>query len=186
MSAPAGAAPRYRSPLAPMPGWLRGLSALLLAMPLVLLAFGATVGPTALVAVGAAVAALYAAIWLWLRPAAFEVDARGLLVRFPLRAMRVARSDVVAARALSSADIATELGFALRIGAGGLWGGFGWLWTQRRGVVEFYVSRFDRYVMIERRAGRPLLVTPADADGLVRALGATRSDVDADARERRS
>jgi hypothetical protein len=59
-----------------------------------------------------------------------------------------------------------------RIGVGGLWGGFGWLWTTRRGLVEFYVSRADGMVLIERRGARPLLITPADPEKLLRALQA--------------
>ena len=79
---------------------------------------------------------------------------------------------IAAARTVTTAEFKAEVGLALRIGVGGLWGGFGWLWTQRRGLVEFYVSRLDGLVWIERRDGRPLLVTPSDPEGLVRALGA--------------
>lgn len=47
----------------------------------------------------------------------------------------------------------------MRIGIGGLWGGFGWLWPGR-GLVNFYVSRSDGLVLIERMSARPLLITP--------------------------
>jgi hypothetical protein len=50
----------------------------------------------------------------------------------------------------------------MRIGAGGLWGGFGWLYT-RKGLLDLYVSRTDRFVLVRLRTGRPLLITP-DAD----------------------
>ena len=63
--------------------------------------------------------------------------------------------------------------FAGRIGVGGLWGGFGWLWTRGRGMVEFYVSRTDGLVIVERRGGRALLFTPQDPEEFVDALSAT-------------
>ena len=54
--------------------------------------------------------------------------------------------------------------------AGGLGGGFGWLWTQKRGVVRMYISRTDGLVWIERRSERPWLVTPEKPEAFVRAL----------------
>jgi hypothetical protein len=158
-----------------MSGVIRWLTALLLAIPAGFVAAALVGGaPALLLWVGLAVAAVYAVVWLWWRPSAFEVDPEGLRIRFPLRTRRVAARDLSRARLVTSREFLAEFGLALRIGAGGLWGGFGWLWTQRRGMVEFYVSRTDRYVLVERREGRALLVTPADADGLARAIEAAR------------
>jgi hypothetical protein len=58
----------------------------------------------------------------------------------------------------------------MRVGAGGLWGGFGWLWTQRRGIVQMYISRTDGFVWIERIGDRPWLITPDEPEKFVRAL----------------
>jgi hypothetical protein len=58
----------------------------------------------------------------------------------------------------------------MRIGAGGLWGGFGWLWTKRKGMVQMHVSRTDGFVWIERKADRPWLITPENPEAFVRAL----------------
>ena len=60
-----------------------------------------------------------------------------------------------------------KFGWAMRIGVGGLWGGFGWLWTSKGGLVEFYVSRVDGLVMIERNVGKNILVTPDESEKLV-------------------
>jgi hypothetical protein len=57
-----------------------------------------------------------------------------------------------------------------RVGAGGLWGGFGWLWTEKRGIVQMYVSRTDRFVWIERGAERPWLISPENPEAFVRLL----------------
>jgi len=56
----------------------------------------------------------------------------------------------------------------------GLWGGFGWLWTRKRGVVQIYVSRDDGLVGIERVGGRPWLITPEHPEAFVRALSPQR------------
>ena len=72
---------------------------------------------------------------------------------------------------LSREAFRREFGWGVRIGAGGLWGGFGWLYTSK-GLVGLYVSRTDRVVLVRRRAGRPLLVTPEDDERFVAALRA--------------
>jgi hypothetical protein len=59
----------------------------------------------------------------------------------------------------------------MRLGTGGLWGAFGWLYT-RKGLVDLHVSRTDRFVLVRRRAGRPLLRTPEHGEGFVAALQA--------------
>jgi hypothetical protein len=159
--------------LAPMSRSIALLSAVLLALPAVLAVASFASAEAGPVLLGAAVfvVATYASIWIWWRPSAFEVSAEGLRIRFPGRTRFVPGPDLAGARVLSSAELRELVGLAMRIGAGGLWGGFGWLWTSRRGIVEFYVSRLDGYVWVERRAGRPLLFTPVDPDGVVRALG---------------
>jgi hypothetical protein len=163
-------------PLAPMSRSIAVLSGVLLALPLLFLAGAFLLNEQAarivLLAVTCFVLAVYASVWIWWRPSRFEVTAAGLHIRFPARARLVPSHDVASARVIEGRELRALVGLAIRVGAGGLWGGFGWLWTTRRGLVEFYVSRFDRYVWLERRAGRPLLFTPRDPERLVRALGA--------------
>ena len=71
---------------------------------------------------------------------------------------------------MTRADLRQEIGWGMRIGAGGLWGGFGWLWTARRGVVWMYISRLDRFVWVEQANERPLLITPDRDEAFVLAL----------------
>jgi hypothetical protein len=73
-------------------------------------------------------------------------------------------------RRVDNAELRAMAGAGMRIGVGGLWGGFGWLWTTHRGIVQMYVSRTDGYVWIERGKQRPWLITPDDPDGFIRAL----------------
>jgi hypothetical protein len=155
-----------------MSAGIRALTWALLALPIVFLVLGLLRPEAAvvLIPIGIFVAATYASVWLWWRPSFFEVSAEGLRIRFPLRERRLPARDLRGARQLAGSVFREEFGFAIRIGAGGLWGGFGWLWTSRRGLAEFYVSRLDGFVLIERRNGRPLLVTPADPEGMAGAL----------------
>lgn len=160
-----------RFALAPMSTGIRLLTWGLLALPVVFLALGLRSAQSCVLApVGGLIAGLYLAVALWWRPSAFEIAPEGLRVRFPGRSRLVPRADLAGARTMDSAQFCAEHGLALRIGVGGLWGGFGWLWTRRRGLLDFYISRTDGLVLVERRSGRPLLITPADPDAFTRAL----------------
>jgi hypothetical protein len=75
-------------------------------------------------------------------------------------------------RLIDRDELRREVGWGMRVGAGGLWGGFGWLWTTRRGIVQMYVSRLDRFVWIERGSERPWLITPDRPESFVAALSA--------------
>lgn len=55
-----------------------------------------------------------------------------MAVVWPLRREHIPRADIVGVRLTAARDLRREAGWGVRIGAGGLWGGFGWLWTQRR------------------------------------------------------
>jgi hypothetical protein len=114
--------------------------------------------------------ALYAGVWVWYRPTGFEVSERALAIVWPWRRRVIERSDVAAVRLLTKEEFRADFGWAMRIGVGGLWGGFGWLWTSKHGTLDFYISRLDGFVLIERRAGRWLIVTPERPEAFVAAL----------------
>ena len=157
-----------------MSGDIRALSGIALLAPLGLV-LGAVLArnPVRGTLLGATlfVVVIYAAVWLLGRPTAFELDAAGLWIRWPLRSQRIAAGDIAGADLLSRESFRRDFGWGMRIGAGGLWGGFGWLYT-RRGLVDLYVSRTDRFVLVRRRAGRPLLLTPERDVSFVDALRA--------------
>ena len=144
------------------------LTLLMLALPLLLVVVGHGTGPLMFAAL--LIAATYAWIWLRFRPRLFVVRPDALDVIWPLKRRQIPRAEVSSVRLIEGRDLRNELGWCLRVGAGGLWGGFGWLWTGRRGIVQMYVSRTDRFVWIERLHERPWLITPADPDAFVRTL----------------
>jgi Bacterial PH domain len=159
--------------LARMSGLIWSLTVPLLALPVLFAVLAARApGPAApvLQVVAGLLVVLYAAVWLYARPSRFEVGDQGLVIVWPARRQRVARDDIAGARILAWGDFRREFGWAARIGVGGLWGGFGWAWTSRRGLLDLYVSRTDGCVLVERHAGRALLLTPERPDAFVRAL----------------
>ena len=113
---------------------------------------------------------IYGSVWIWFRPNCFRISQDQFEIIFPGWSRRLPISDFSGIRIISQETFRREAGWAMRIGAGGLWGGFGWLWTSRRGLLEFYVSRFDGMVFIERRTGYSLLITPDNAEQMVESI----------------
>ena len=113
---------------------------------------------------------VYVWIALWFRPRRFVVGPRALEIVWPLRRREIPRDDIASVRVIDKHELEREVGRSMRVGAGGLGGGFGWLWTQKRGMVRMYISRTDGLVWIERRGDRPWLITPERAEAFVRAL----------------
>lgn len=155
--------------LAPMSSLILGLTLGLLALPVVFLTT-ATLWRAPLLIPAGLLAALYAWVWLRFRPTRFVVSAEALDVVWPLRRRTLPRGGITAVRLVDPQALRREVGWCMRIGAGGLWGGFGWLWTRRRGIVQMYVSRTEGLVWIERAGSRPWLITPERPEAFVRAL----------------
>ena len=156
--------------LAPMSAFIRGLTLFLLALPVAFI--GSALLGTAPILFGPGLVLIAIFVWVWVRfrPTRFVVGPQAVDVYWPLKHRSIPRSSIQSARRVDNAELREIVGAGIRVGAGGLWGGFGWLWTARRGIAQMYVSRTDGYVWIERGAERPWLITPEDPDGFVRAL----------------
>jgi hypothetical protein len=116
-------------------------------------------------------AVIYLWVWLRFRPTRFVVHPHEIEVIWPLKRRRIARSHLLDVRRIDAADLRNLLGWFARVGVGGLWGAFGWLWTQKRGIVQTYISRTDHFVWLERGdTERPWLITPERPDEFVAAL----------------
>lgn len=161
---------RFR--LAPMSSVMAIVTVICLSIPLAFV-IPVWLGPplirTLMGSVAAIIVVSYAVVWLWMRPSAFVVDATRLELIWPMRRRSIARRDIVRVRKLTIADLEQELGYMLRVGAGGLWGGFG-LAKTALGYMELWVSRTDWIVWIECRDRRSLLVTPEEPDRFVELL----------------
>ena len=162
--------------LAPMSPMIRGLTLILLAIPLAFFA-AALVGTSILVAPAVLVVTMYSWVWLRFRPTMFVVRQDVLEVIWPLKRHQIERINITGVRIIDNEELRREIGWGVRVGAGGLWGGFGWLWTQRRGIVQMYVSRTSDFVWIEIADGRPWLITPEHPEAFVRALSSKSNAV---------
>ena len=161
---------RYR--LAPMSPPILILTLLLLLLPLAF--FVAAYSRHRLFALPALFLVFIDAwIWLWFRPTEFLVSPTDLEVIWPLRRRTIARATITGVRRVNRGDVRAETGWALRVGAGGMWGGFGFLWTARRGIVRMYVSQLNDFVWIERGREQPWLLTPEEPDAFVHALSSS-------------
>jgi hypothetical protein len=145
------------------------LTLALLALPLVFLA-NAVIGGGRLAIPGLLLVAIYAWVWLRFRPTLFVVRPGVLEVIWPLKRRQIRREEIADVRLIDKGELRQQVGWGMRVGAGGLWGGFGWLWTARRGIVQMYISRTDGFVWIERVDERPWLITPEHPEAFIRSL----------------
>ncbi|HZP36545.1 MAG TPA: PH domain-containing protein [Methylomirabilota bacterium] len=155
--------------LASMSPSILALTLFLLVLPVVFVVFALYSAPFVLIPAGFLLL-IYAWIWLWFRPSKFAIRADVVEIVWPLRRLEIARRSISSVRLIDRAALRREVGRSMRVGAGGLGGGFGWLWTTRRGLVRMYVSRLDGFVWIERGAEQPWLITPDRPDAFVQAL----------------
>ena len=167
--------PTVLSPISRMSGVILACTVFVCALP-ALLFFGGTFERfSGGYAIGAAMLVMYVFVWIWMRPGTFQASSDGLTVQFPARRIEVPREDIASARTLNKKELHAEFGVPVRIGVGGLWGVFGWLWTTRRGMVRIYSSRHDTFVLVERRQGWPMLISPQQPQRFVEALMASVS-----------
>lgn len=169
------AASRQSFAFAPMTTGVRLLTGLCHLIPVEMSWRSASAPPGArliLAASAALVPVLSVAILLWLRPRRFEVDRAGLRIVWPLRRREIPRSTILGAELLSGDEFRRQHGRGMRIGVGGLWGGFGLLQADRETFL-MWISRRDFVVIVRLTGGaRPLLMTPASPERFVAALSA--------------
>jgi hypothetical protein len=105
------------------------------------------------------------AVCLAFRPTAFVLDEQGLEVRQALRRRRIS-APLTAERISLSALVGARL-----VGSGGLFGYLGTFRVDEGGRVSAALTA-RRSAVLVRGQGASVLLSPADPDGLVRALAA--------------
>jgi hypothetical protein len=145
---------------APMSKGIAALTVFMLSIPVTMLIVAVSATSWDLGGLSMFFALIYAWIWFRFRPTAFVITPNTLEIIWPMKRRSISRSGIQAVRLVDSAMLKREIGRGARVGAGGLWGGFGWLWTSRRGIVQMYISRTDYLVWIERGNERPWLISP--------------------------
>ena len=158
-------------PLAPMSLGIRILTAVLLGLPVLFVVMSLTGGGgPVLLPMAGALGLIYGAAWVWLRPKGFRWNGGDLVIVFPGRQRKISGATLGRGELVDLRDLRKRLGFPIRIGVGGLWGGFGWLWSRRGGLVEMYIARTSEMVWIERSEGSPLLLTPERSEEFLATL----------------
>lgn len=137
-----------------------GLLALLVGAVLALL----SPPPAALLgfwAIMAGIGLVYLLAWAFYRPRRFQVARSGLRVVFPCRSRVVPRADIVGVELVAGEDVwSAKSPLTARTGSTGLLGVYGICQSKQLGLIEIYATRLDGLVLIRRREGRPLLLTP--------------------------
>ncbi|NJK61283.1 MAG: hypothetical protein HC921_00080 [Synechococcaceae cyanobacterium SM2_3_1] len=159
---------RYR--LAKMSPGIRGLTYRLWGLPLLLGGIGFWQQDQLLIMVAVTLVVLFTLNGLGCRPSHIDLTSTSLHLVFPLWQRVLPLQTLLQVRLLESLGLKQELGWAVRIGVGGLGGTFGWLWTQKRGLVEVYLSASEELVLVERQQGFPLLITPENLPQFVQDL----------------
>jgi len=158
--------------LAPMTTDMRVMTGVALALPAIFVG-SAVVTPFLVAGVlygsAAFMILLYAMVWFGFRPTAFAVTADTLRIVWPARTRGIARSEIVGVRSLTATEFRAEFGFGMRVGVGGLWGGFGLLHTSSK-TFSMWVSRTDTFVIVTLKNDRPLLLTPETPAAFVQSL----------------
>ena len=90
---------------------------------------------------------------------------------WPVRRRVIPRGSVHDARIMTGPEFRSAYGWGMRVGAGGLWGGFGLLKTTGT-TFSLWISRTDRMVIVDLDGANPLLVTPDDPERFVARLRA--------------
>jgi hypothetical protein len=162
--------------LAPMTRDLQALTTVILLVPVgVAVALQRAASPVRPELYGALglILVLYATVWLWWRPRRFEVSALGLAIVWPLRRRTIVAAHLGPATTIDRRSLWQQYGRGMRLGAGGLWGGFGLLVTPKQ-TFAMYVSRTDAFVLVPVSGARTLMLTPERPMAFVTALQGLR------------
>ena len=111
--------PSFR--LAPMSPLIWMLTLALLAVPAVFFST-AIVGRHLLAVPALCIVVLYGWVWLRFRPTRFVVYPDRLEVHWPLKRRSIPRKDIAEVRLIDKRALYSEIGWGMRVGAGGLWG----------------------------------------------------------------
>lgn len=159
---------RYK--LAPMDQYMKRMTNFCLLIPV----FFFLVGPLLpyLLICAFLIVFIYSVIWFRMRPKSFVIDDENLTIEWPVGKKSWKRSEISSVEYMPREKFKETYGFGIRVGAGGLWGGFGRYQTTDT-TFRMFVSRIDGFVIVNFREGRPLMITPENPESFMKSVTLT-------------
>jgi hypothetical protein len=106
-----------------------------------------------------AILLMYVAILAYARPLRFELSDAGLCIVWPIRRLQIPWAEIEAVELVDRESFRSRYGYGMRVGSGGLFGAFGWLYASGR-RFHLYISRIDTWVLVHMRQGESWILTP--------------------------
>jgi hypothetical protein len=103
-------------------------------------------------------------IALLLKPLNYEITENELNIRRLIKSVHINRSDI---ESLELIDKSTLSGTIRTFGVGGLFGWYGKFTNSKLGDMTWYVTRRDKPVLITRKDGKKILISPDEAEVFV-------------------
>lgn len=108
-------------------------------------------------------------ICLYLKPLRYEIREDEIIIRRLIKSVRIRRSDIESLKLLDKSAIK---GTVRTFGVGGLFGWYGKFANSQLGDMTWYVTRRDKIVLINKKDGKKILISPDEAENFVEALKA--------------
>jgi len=103
-------------------------------------------------------------ICMILKPLNYEITKDDLIIRRLINSVHIKRSDI---ESLELIDKSALSGTVRTFGVGGLFGWYGKFANSKLGDMTWYVTRRDKPVLINKKDGKKILISPDEAEALV-------------------
>lgn len=144
MSSPVVPAQLGHYRLAPMSRSLAIMTVVLWGIPLVFAVIAVTTdflpAMIFMIAMTVFIAGIYCWTWIRFRPSEFVLGDGAMEVIWPAKRRQVPYVGMHSAKIITRRELKDLVGFGMRVGAGGLWGAFGWLWTTKRDRPDVHLT----------------------------------------------
>jgi hypothetical protein len=99
-------------------------------------------------------------ICMLLKPLNYEITENELIIRRLIKSVRIDRSDIESLKLLDKSELK---GTVRTFGVGGLFGWYGKFANSQLGDMTWYVTRRDKPVLILKKDGKKILISPDEA-----------------------
>jgi hypothetical protein len=104
-------------------------------------------------------------ICLLLKPLSYEITEDKLIIRRLIKSVHMNRSDIESLELIDKAELS---GTIRTFGVGGLFGWYGKFANSKLGDMTWYITRRDKPVLIIKKDGKKILISPNEAEAFVK------------------